>query len=123
MLSGLNEQITDCCVKAIRKSFTPCPLIGPKWLQEYPQGRPADYRFVGIPKLAKATGRSVEKTGQIIAKNLSLAGLHLDMEIVKGGYINLNVKGHSRPESRKSGSTPIKEKKAEKTKVEKQGKN
>jgi len=93
MLSELNEQITDCFVKAIRKSFTPCPLIGTKWLQEYPKGRPADFRFVGIPKLAKAAGRSVEKTRQILMKNLSLTDLHLDMEIVEGCYVDMNVKG------------------------------
>ena len=93
MLSGLNEQIADCFVKAIRKSFTPCPLIGPKWLQEYPKGKPADYRFVGIPKLAKATGRSVDKTRQILMKNLSLKGLDVDMEIVKDCYVDMNVKG------------------------------
>lgn len=97
-MSGLNEQITDRFVKAIKKSFIPCPLIGPKWLQEYPRGRPADFRFIGLPKLAKATGRSVEKTRQIVMKNLSLTDLRVDMKIVKDGYVDMNVKSKPNPE-------------------------
>ena len=106
MSSELNEQIRERFIKAIQKSFKPCPLIGPKWLQEYPNGRPADFRFIGIPKLAKAAGRSVEKTRQILMKNLSLKSLNVDMEIIKGCYIDLNVKGKPCPEPPKQNSNP-----------------
>ena len=99
MLSELNEQITERFVKAIRKSFEPCPLIGPKWLQVYPNGRPADFRFVGIPKLAKAAGRPVDKTRQILMRNLSLTGLQVDMKIIDGLYVDMNVKDKPRPET------------------------
>jgi hypothetical protein len=111
MSSELSKQITERFVKAIQKSFKPCPLIGPKWLQEYPNGNPADFRFVGIPKLAKATGRSVDKARQILVKNLTLTGLSVDMEIVKGIYIDINAKGKPRPEPQKSNSPAPKTKK------------
>lgn len=115
MSSELNKQITERFVKAVKKSFKPCPLIGPKWLQEYSKGNPADFRFIGIPKLAKAIGRSVEKTRQILMRNLSLKGLDVDMEIVKGIYIDINAKGKLRPEPKKSTPDKTKKPKAKKT--------
>ena len=107
----LNEQIRERFIKAIQKSFKPCPLIGPKWLQEYPKGRPADFRFIGLPKLAKATGRSLDKARQILMKNLSLKNLNVDMEIVKDCYIDLNVKGKPQSVPPMSDSHPPKTKK------------
>ncbi|MCK5114626.1 MAG: hypothetical protein KAR11_07690 [Phycisphaerae bacterium] len=100
MSSKLHEQIAERFIKAVRKSFEPCPLIGPKWLQEYPKGHPADFRFVGLPKLAKAAGRSIERTQQIFMKNLSLNGLDVDVKIVEGRYVDLNIKGKPRPDQK-----------------------
>ncbi|NBB94121.1 MAG: hypothetical protein GVY16_00080 [Planctomycetes bacterium] len=77
----LRQQLADRFAKGIRKSFTPCPLIGPKWMQVCPGGKTADFRFVGIRKLAKAIGCSPARILQKIMPNISLDGLGVDVEI------------------------------------------
>jgi hypothetical protein len=94
MSSDLWQQLTDRFAKAIHKSFSPCPLIGPKWLQEFPNGRPADFRFFGIRKLAKAIGRPQQKIVQILLRNLSLDGLDVEMSVRSNGMIDI----HRRPQ-------------------------
>jgi len=88
MASELKKELTERFVKGIRRSFTPCPLIGPKWLQEFPNGKPADYRFYGIRKLAKAIGQSSDKIMQTVLKNTSFKGLNIDVKIIGGIYID-----------------------------------
>jgi hypothetical protein len=65
----------------------------------YPNGRPADFRFHGIRKLAKATGRSADKVLHIMMRAVSLDGLNVETE-VKGTLIDINRK--SKP---KAGAT------------------
>lgn len=89
MASELKKELTERFVKGIRRSFTPCPLIGPKWLQEFPNGKPADFRFYGIRKLAKAIGQSSDKILQIVLKNTSFKELNVDVKIVGGIYIDI----------------------------------
>ena len=98
MNEALFEALKERFVKGIRKSFQPCPLIGPKWLQAYPYGRPADFRFFGIRKLAKATGRPTQKVVQMLMRNVSFAGLDVDVEIKGGLLIDINEQGADRPE-------------------------
>lgn len=93
MASDLKKELTDRFVKGIRKSFTPCPLIGPKWLQAYPNGKPADFRFFGVRKLAKAIGRPSGTIIQILMKNVNLNGLDVDVEIKQGVLIDINRRG------------------------------
>ena len=89
MASELKKELTERFVKGIRRSFTPCPLIGPKWLQEFPNGKPADYRFYGIRKLAKAIGQSPDKILKTVLKNLSFKGLNVDVKIIGGIYVDI----------------------------------
>lgn len=89
MASELKKELTERFVKGIRRSFTPCPLIGPKWLQEFPNGKPADYRFYGIRKLAKAIGQNSDKILQTVLKNISFKGLNIDVKIIGGIYIDI----------------------------------
>jgi hypothetical protein len=90
MASDLKKELTDRFVKGIRKSFMPCPLIGPKWLQAYPNGKPADFRFFGVRKLAKAIGRPPGTIVQILMKNVNLNGLDVDVEIKQGVLLDIN---------------------------------
>jgi hypothetical protein len=99
--SELKRQLTDRFVKGIRKSFTPCPLIGPKWLQEFPNGRPADFRFFGVRKLAKAIGFPPAKIIKILMRNVSLRGLEVDVEIKGDVLIDLYRRDKPRAEKRK----------------------
>lgn len=93
MSSDLKQQITDRFVKAIRGMFTPCPLIGPKWLQEYPSGKPADFRFFGVVKLSKAIGIPSKKIIQLLVQKVSLEGLDVEAKIVHDFLIDINRKG------------------------------
>jgi hypothetical protein len=92
-LETLKQELTDRFVRGIHKSFTPCPLIGPKWLQVFPQGRPAEFRFIGIRRLAKAIGFSPAKILQILMKNVSFEGLEVDVQIRQGVLIDINRAG------------------------------
>lgn len=90
MASDLKTELTDRFVKGIRRSFTPCPLIGPKWLQAYPNGKPADFRFFGVRKLAKAIGRPPAAIVKILMRNVNLKGLDVDVDIKQGVLIDIN---------------------------------
>ncbi|MCD4825576.1 MAG: hypothetical protein K8S55_13355 [Phycisphaerae bacterium] len=85
----------DRFIKGIRKSFDPCPLIGPKWLQEFPNGKPADFRFFGIVKLAKAMGYPPARVAQILMRNVSLGGIDVDVSVTDDFLIDINHKGKS----------------------------
>ena len=92
MSSDLKQQITDRFVNAISEMFKPCPLIGPKWVQEYPSGRPADFRFFGVKKLSKAIGIPPKKIAQLLMQNVSLKGLDVEAEIVHDFLFDINRK-------------------------------
>ena len=95
MASDLKKQLTERFTKGIHKSFKPCPLIGPNWLREFPKGRPADFRFFGINKLAKAIGCPPAKIVQIMMRNISLTGLDVSVKVLPEWWmidINRNVK-------------------------------
>jgi hypothetical protein len=95
-MSELKEELAKRFAKGIHKSFSPCPLIGPKWLQEFPEGNPADFRFFGISKLTKAIGWSSERILKVVMRNVSLAGLDVDVEISQGVLIDINRKGKNK---------------------------
>jgi hypothetical protein len=76
------EDIKARLIAAIRKTFpAPTPLVGPKWFVAPPGGKPADYQFLGVRKLAKATGIGVPNVARFIACNLDLAGLDVRVAI------------------------------------------
>ena len=94
-MSDLRKTLLDRFVKGIRKSFDPCPLIGPKWLQEFPNGKPADFRFLGIVKLAKAMGYPPARVASILMRNVSLSGVDVDVSLTDDFLIDINRKGKS----------------------------
>lgn len=82
----LKERFVD----AIKKTFpAPTPLIGDRWFVFYPKGRPADYQFIGVGKLAKATGLPPERIAKLIVKHLDLHDLNARVEIDEGCRINV----------------------------------
>lgn len=90
----LHELLEERFAQAVRKCFQPCPLIGPKWLKAYPKGRPADFQWVGGPKVAKAVGRQVWPVTNQILKTLDRRGIDAEFEITRSARINV----HLRPE-------------------------
>lgn len=107
MASELKKQLTERFVKGIRKSFAPCPLIGPKWLQEFPKGRPADFRFFGIRKLSKAIGQPPQRILKTVMRNVSFKGLDVEVEITGGIYVDIFLKGKPRAKPRKRPQTAV----------------
>jgi hypothetical protein len=96
----LFDVLKDRFIKGIRKSFQPCPLIGPKWLQKFPYGRPADFRFFGVRKLSKATGYPINHILRVLTQNVSFEGLDVEVEIRGGMLIDIWREG-TRPKPRK----------------------
>jgi hypothetical protein len=78
--------------QAIRRSYDPCPLIGPKWFQYNPDGKPAHFQFVGGKKLAKAASGSPRMALRRVLKNLNVRDLNARAEIV-GQEIHVHIEG------------------------------
>jgi len=91
----IQEQLKDRFIRAIRRSFSPCPLIGEKWFRFYPNGKPADLQFVGCAKLSKAMGKNRKVIAQTIVKNLHLRDLEASVEITPDDRINVRLKKSS----------------------------
>lgn len=75
MARTIEQELSDRFVSAIKKSFEPCPLIGPKWFRFHPRNSTWDFVFVGLPKLAKAAGKKLNITTVMVRKNVDLSGL------------------------------------------------
>jgi hypothetical protein len=81
MSDDLKSRLNDRLRKAVRQTFDPCPLITERWLQSLQSRREVGYRFIGVRKLAKATGRSVEKTLAMLLPRVRFDDLGVTMEI------------------------------------------
>jgi len=92
-VADIQAVLTARFIAAIRKSFNPCPLLSPKWFKYYPNGKPADFQFTGLYKLAKATTRPQALITQMIIKNLDLKGVEADVRsTTKRDAINVCLK-------------------------------
>ena len=75
----MNQQrLIDAFSKAIRQPFKPPPLIGQKWFQFEQTSDGRVFRFLGVAKLAKATGKDSEHVVRKIIQNLCLAGAKIE---------------------------------------------
>jgi hypothetical protein len=106
----LFDVLKDRFIKGIRKSFQPCPLIGPKWLQAFPYGRPADFRFFGVRKLSKATGHPINHILRVLTQNVSFEGLEVEVEIRGGMLIDIWREGTRKQPRKHPGSDAKKSK-------------
>ena len=91
--------LIDAFTEAIRKSYTPCPLIGPKWFQFFPEESPARFRFAGTRKLAKATTRPPERVLARLLGNLNLGELDVEIRTTTDLMVDVLVKQPPGPES------------------------
>ena len=85
------EELKKRFIKAIKKSFHQTPLIGPKWFRYNPGGKPCDFQFLGVGKLAKAAGRPPEAIAELLIKNLKLGGLKAQAKITRSGQISVSL--------------------------------
>jgi len=72
--------------QAVNDAIRPPVLIGPKWLRPMSAGR---FQYLGMPKIAKATGRSVERITQRILKGVDLDSVGLTATISKDGVVSI----------------------------------
>ncbi len=100
------ELLTDRFKKSIRKSFTPCPLIGEKWFRTGSKKSDVDFVFLGSPKLAKAMGLNVQHIAQTLVKNLSFKGLDAKVEITPESIINVRLSAGKKNERGESKDEP-----------------
>jgi hypothetical protein len=91
------EDIKARFAASIRKAFpAPTPLMGDKWFvfgdlgaAGPSKGAMPDFQFLGVRKLAKATGIPAAKVAKFIVKNLDLSGLDARVEIEEEWKIHL----------------------------------
>jgi hypothetical protein len=89
-------------VDAIRQVYpAPTPLIGEKWFYFPPAGvsraaaaqsgsaRPPDFQFLGVRKLAKATGIPVDKVVKHLIRQLNFRRVDARVEIEEEWKINV----------------------------------
>lgn len=98
-MEELCQTIADRFGKGIRKSFKPCPLIGPKWVQAHPNGKPADFQFLGVRKLAKAMGFSPAKILTTLTDAVRLDDLDLDVTVTDDFVIQMNRANGKAPQA------------------------
>ena len=77
---------------AIKKSFDPCPLIGPKWFKYEPNDSPPSFKFTGMSKLAKALGMRIDFVSQKVFDNLNFRGLPVESRITQSFVIWVTLK-------------------------------
>jgi hypothetical protein len=91
MAKTLEDKLRDRFQAAVAKTVKPTPLTSPRWLKHFPNGRPADFRYIGVPRLAKATGRPVARMADALLRNLRLDDLGLRLEVRSNGWIDLTL--------------------------------
>ncbi len=87
----IRDELQQRLVDAIAKSFSPCPLIGPKWFR-YVGGKNPSYQFVGTAKLAKATCGEPKRVAKALLTNLSLVGLSVAAQVDSNATIIITAK-------------------------------
>jgi len=91
------EDIKARLIASIRKAFPdPTPLIGDKWFvfgeggaAQAAKAAPPDFAFLGVRKLAKATGIPAHKVARLLVKNLDLSGLDARVAIEEEWKVHL----------------------------------
>ena len=81
MTIDIEELIKQRFIKAIKKCFKPCPLIGPRWFRYEGAGEPPSFQFVGAKGLAKATKSRPRDVVKQIVENLNMHELEAELEI------------------------------------------
>lgn len=88
----VGELLTARFTKAVRKSFDPCPLIGPKWFRYRGDAVPPYFQFTGAKSLAKATSSTPERVAQRIVRNLDMDGIGAEVEITGDSRISVKFR-------------------------------
>lgn len=91
----LQKFIKDRFVASIRLTFPhPTPLIGERWfvfMPNLPKGQRLYFQFLGVAKLAKATGMDTKTVGQLLLRNLDLRPLVAEVELNAQNRIDLRL--------------------------------
>lgn len=85
---NVQTELTKRFKEIAKQLIKPPVLFGPKWLQTGPAA--GQYQFMGAPRIAKATGRSVERVANSILRELTVGDLGLTAKITPSGVITLS---------------------------------
>jgi hypothetical protein len=89
--------LTARFIAAIRKAYTPTPLIGEGWFRFYPSGKPAHFQML-LGRISKALGEPPAKVGQTIIGALDLKGVAADVRLTsKHDAINVRLREAPQP--------------------------
>ncbi|MFP3936869.1 MAG: hypothetical protein ACLFVW_00915 [Phycisphaerae bacterium] len=88
----MEEKLRELFANAVENTVKPTPLMSPRWVKSYPNGSPADFRFIGAPRVAKAAGRGVEGVARELLSHIDLDELGLNARIRSNGWIDLNFR-------------------------------
>ncbi len=92
MPEAVEDKLRKRFQTAIEKTVHPAPLTSPRWLKHYPDGKPTDFRYIGAPRVAKATGRQIAKVAREILRKVRLDDLGLKADIRSNGWIDLSFR-------------------------------
>jgi arginyl-tRNA synthetase len=86
---SLEDQLREKFAQAIKEMIKPPVLVGPKWLRHYRKGKPADFQYIGVSKVAKATGKDIDRVASMLLKRVDLGSMGLKVELAADGTINI----------------------------------
>ncbi len=89
---NVEELLTTRFTKAIKKSYSQPPLIGPKWFHYSGKANPPYFEFTGAGRMAKALASRPDRVAKKLVQNLDLSGLDATVEIKADSkiYVKLN---------------------------------
>ena len=86
MLNELTQRFTAAILKALPDRT---PLIGPKWFQWIGKKESGHFRFIGCPKLAKATKSSPKRVADSVVKHLIVDDLNVTVKVSDEAIISV----------------------------------
>ncbi len=81
------DKLREKLARAVRDMIKPPVLFGPKWLRRRPKAKAGDFEFLGVPKIAKATGKSTKRIAEMLLKRLEPEKMGLTVKVGADGLV------------------------------------
>lgn len=95
---SLEEQLHKRFEHAVREGIKPNVLYGPKWLQPDANGRPGEFVFLGTSKIAKASGRDLDRVILFVRQHLDLSDLPVAYTVDADGVFRIKPGTPAKPQ-------------------------
>jgi len=84
---NLEDKLRDKLAGAVRDMIKPPVLFGPKWLRPRPRGKAGHFEFLGLPKIAKATGKPPKRIAEMLVKRLEPEKMGVTVTVTPDGLM------------------------------------